>query len=65
MERNPGIVLLFFVLGCAGIAMVHGATRGTTLAEILRETWSAFVAYAGGVALLCAVLWMIVAAAQG
>lgn len=65
MERDPLVVLLFFVLGCTGIAMVHGATRGTSVREVLRETWSAFVAYAGGVALLCAVLWMIVAAAQG
>jgi hypothetical protein len=58
------MTLLLFAGACLGAAMVHGASRGTTRPDILRETWRSFVSLAGGIALLCAAIWGIVSVAQ-
>ena len=60
----PIVTGLLFLGACLGTAMVHGASRGTTLGEVLRETWRSFISLAGSIALLVAAIWLIVQVAQ-
>ena len=64
LTREPAVVLCLFVGACLGAAMVSGASRGTALRDVVRETWRSFVALAGGIALLCVAIWLIVLVAQ-
>ncbi|MCG3135687.1 MAG: hypothetical protein HMLKMBBP_03419 [Planctomycetes bacterium] len=63
--RSPETTIALFAAACLGASMVHGATHGTTLREVLRETWRGFVRLAGGIALLCLAIWLVTQAAQG
>lgn len=63
--RSPETTIALFLAACLGAAMVEGATRGNTQAEVLRATWRAWVKLAGGIGLLCLAIWLVVQAAQG
>ena len=60
----PIVTGVLFLGACLGASMVHGASRGTTLAEVTRETWRSFVSLSGGIALLVAAIWLVVQVAQ-
>lgn len=62
--REPLVTGLLYVGACLGAAMVHGASRGTQLPQVVRETWRSFVSLAGGIILLCAAIWLVVSVAQ-
>jgi hypothetical protein len=56
--------LLQYAIVCLAIGMVTGAMRATTLPGVLRETLKHFVALAGGIALLAAMILLLTLVAQ-
>ena len=59
-----GATAVLFLLVTLAVAMVMGATRGTSLDGVLRETLRSFVALAGGIVLLCVAIHLILLVAQ-
>jgi hypothetical protein len=62
--REPLATLLLFLGACLAAALVQGASRGNEPRDILREAARGFVTLAGGIALLCAAIWLVVQVAQ-
>lgn len=56
--------VLLYVTVCAAAALVHGATRATEPAGIVRHAAREFLRFAGGVALLCFAIWVLTTVVQ-
>lgn len=54
----------FFLIVTLSVGMVIGATRGTSLQRVLRESLRSFVALAGGIVLLVVAIHLILAVVQ-
>ena len=55
----------FFLTVCLAAGLVHGATRATTPSAILRHGLREFLKLAGGIALLCGGIWLLLRVVQG
>lgn len=55
----------FFLAVCLAAGLVHGATRATDPAAILRHGLREFLKLAGGIALLCGGIWLLLSVVQG
>lgn len=64
MDETPARVLLYLWC-CLAAGLVHGATRGTAPARILRHGLRSFVSLAGGIALLSVALWLLLLVIHG
>ncbi|MCE9637099.1 MAG: hypothetical protein K8T90_15450 [Planctomycetes bacterium] len=56
---------LFYVWVCAAAGFAQGAARATTPAGILRHGLRSTVSLGGGIALLCAAIWLLMRVTQG
>jgi hypothetical protein len=64
MGDTPARILLYLWV-CLAAGLVHGATRGTTPARILRHGFRSFVSLAGGIVIFCVALLLLLAVTQG
>jgi hypothetical protein len=55
----------FFLAVCLAAGVVQGATRASEPAGILRHAVRAFISLAGGIALLCAGIALLLCVVQG
>lgn len=60
------LVTLALYLGvCAAAGLAQGATRASTPRGILRHGLRSFVSLAGGIAVLCLAIWLLLRVTQG
>jgi hypothetical protein len=59
------VVVLLFLWVCLAAGLVHGATRGTSPARILRHGLRSFLSLSGGIALLGLAIRLLLGVTQG
>ena len=62
---DAAVRVLLYLWVCLAAGLVHGATRGTSPARILRHGLRSFVSLAGGIALLGVAILLLLSVTQG